>query len=368
VRRSIIVPAVVIVVAAVLVVGFLVVRNGTGGASTLTGKTWYLVSGADANPTWQWVVPADQQANFTIQFNDDKTFSAKADCNQLSGTWSTSGQDGLSIVPGPMTMAYCGDQGFDVLYAGLIGKAKSYATTGTGLDITLTDGGRLSYTSVTPTATPVPSASPTETASPSPSASASASPSPSPSPSPTPSPSPSPSPTPAPATATPQPSGSANPSPTPTAAPTAAPSPTATPAPTASPTAAPSPTPPPAAGLTSNPWMASAVTLIDPPFQGSIPPDQQGKYTITFGRDGSFSAKADCNTVTGTYTTANPSAASGDLTLAIGPTTIALCPEGSYSDLYIAALQRVKSFAIANSALTLTLSDNGSIQYAPVPK
>jgi heat shock protein HslJ len=367
VRRSIVVPAVLIVVAVLVVVGFLIVRNGSGGTSALTGKTWYLVSGSSVNPTWQWAVPADQQANFTIQFNDDKTFSAKADCNQLSGTWSTSGSDGLSIVPGPMTMAYCGDQGFDVLYAGLVGQAKSYATAGTSLDITLADTGRLSYTSVTPTATAAPSASPTGTSSaaptlsPSSSPSASAAPSASPSASPSPSPSPTPtaSPTTAPATATPTPSGSAAPSPTPT--------PTPTPAPTASPTAAPSPTPP-ATGLTSNPWMVSAVTLIEPPFQGAIPPDQQGKYTITFGTDGSFSAKADCNTVTGGYTTANASASSGDLTLTLGPGTIAMCPAGSYSDLYIAALSRVKSFVIASSALTLTLSDNGSIQYAPIPK
>jgi len=364
VRRSIVVPAVVIVVAVLVVVGLIVWRNSSSGSSALTGKAWYLVTSSSTNPPWQWAVPADQQANFTIQFNDDKTFSAKADCNQLSGTWSTSGQDGLSITPGPMTMAYCGDQGLDVLYAGLIGRAQSYAMAGTSLDITLTGGGKLSYTSVAPTATVAPSASPTPTASSAPSSAPSTPPSASPSPSATPSPSPTASPTPAPATATPQPSGSAVPSATPTSAPT----PTPTPAPTATATPAPSPTPPPSAGLTGNAWMASGLTLVEPPFQGSIPPEQQGNYTITFGTDGSFSAKADCNTLKGTYTTADPSAPSGDLTLAIGLITLAQCPEGSYSDLYIAALSRVKSFAIADSALTLTLADGGSVKYAPVPK
>jgi heat shock protein HslJ len=361
VRRSIVVPAVVIGVAVLAVVGLLVIRSNSG-SSALTGKTWYLVSGSEANPPWQWVVPADQQASFTIAFNEDKTFSAKADCNQLSGTWSTSGSDGLSIVPGPMTMAFCGDEGLDVLYAGLVGQAKSYATAGTGLDITLADGGKLSYTSVTPTATVAPSAS--TTSSPSTSPSASPTPTLSPPPSPSPSPSPTASPTAAPATPTAQPSGSARPS----APPTTAPTPTSTPVATATATPAPTATPPPSGGLTSTSWMVAALKLVEPPFQGTIPQDQQGKYTITFGTDGSFSAKADCNTVKGTYTTADPSATSGNLTLVIGPGTLVMCAEGSYSDLYIAALSRVKSFAIANSAFTVTLADGGTIQYAPMPK
>ncbi|HVM64348.1 MAG TPA: META domain-containing protein, partial [Acidimicrobiales bacterium] len=230
-RRSIVVPAVVIAVAVLAVVVFLLVRSNSSDTSTLTGRTWYLVSGSETSPAWQWVVPADQQANFTIQFNDDKTFSAKADCNQLAGTWSTSGSNGLSIVPGPMTMAYCGDQGLDVLYAGVVGRAKTYTTAGTSLDITLDDGGKLSYTSVAPTATPEPTASPSPTASPTPTPSPSPTPSPTPTPTPSPTPTASPtaSPTPAP-TATPKPSGTAKPSPTPkpTPAPTPAPTPTPT--------------------------------------------------------------------------------------------------------------------------------------------
>ena len=56
-------------------------------------------------PAFQGVVPAADQANYTIEFKSDGTFNAKADCNQLAGTYTTTGSGGLTIVPGPMTLA-----------------------------------------------------------------------------------------------------------------------------------------------------------------------------------------------------------------------------------------------------------------------
>jgi para-nitrobenzyl esterase len=107
--------------------------------------------------------------------------------------------------------------------------------------------------------------------------------------------------------------------------------------------------------------------MTTPPFQGAVPADLQVKYTIAFAADGTFSATADCNTVTGAYTTADPAAASGNLALVPGPTSLVLCPEGSYSDLYITAISSAASYAIAGEALTITLSAGGTLQYAPAP-
>ena len=50
---------------------------------------------------------AADQPNYTIAFEPTGTFSAKADCNQLSGSYTTTGSNGLTIVPGPMTLAAC---------------------------------------------------------------------------------------------------------------------------------------------------------------------------------------------------------------------------------------------------------------------
>jgi len=109
------------------------------------------------------------------------------------------------------------------------------------------------------------------------------------------------------------------------------------------------------------------VTLVNPPFQGAVPAAQQSLYTLQLAANGTFTARADCNTLNGGYTPANPSGTSGNLTLTPGPISLVACAEGSYSELYIAALTRTQSFSIANSQLTLTLSDGGTLQYGVAP-
>ena len=94
-----------------------------------------------------------------------------------------------------------------------------------------------------------------------------------------------------------------------------------------------------------------------------MPQDQQARYTITFGEDGTFTALADCNTVNGTYSPSNPSGSSGSLSLVPGPATIKACGEGSYGDLYITAIANTSSFVIKGESLTLKLVDSGTLAY-----
>lgn len=115
--------------------------------------------------------------------------------------------------------------------------------------------------------------------------------------------------------------------------------------------------------LTGKNWQLTAITEKTPAFQGVIPAADQEKYEITFTTDGTFAAKADCNNVAGGYTTADATAASGDLTLVPGPTTLVACAVGPYSDLYVLALNNAASCAIANGALTITLKDEGTLVY-----
>ena len=89
----------------------------------------------------------------------------------------------------------------------------------------------------------------------------------------------------------------------------------------------------------------------------------QANYTIQFGADGTFTARADCNTVSGTYSPSDPAGASGSLSLVPGPATIVACEEGSYGDLYLTGLASTASFAITGNKLTLTLADSGTLQY-----
>ena len=112
-------------------------------------------------------------------------------------------------------------------------------------------------------------------------------------------------------------------------------------------------------GLTGKTWQLTAITTKVPAFQGVVPAAQQASYTIEFGSDGKFASKADCNQVSGSYTTT----ASGGMSITPGPSTMAMCPEGSMGGEYVAALSKAVSYAVATSELTITLSDQGTLQF-----
>jgi len=321
-------------------------------ADALTGKNWQLVAITDKVPAFQGVVPPEDQAKFTITFNEALTFNSTVDCNKLAGTYKTTGRDGLEITPGPMTMAFCGEGSFDVLFVRALGKASTYKIVDDKLTITLTDEGTLTF--VVGVAEPSTSAEATAAAS------ATAAPTAAPTPAPTPTPTPKPTPTP-----TPKPT--AAPTPTPTTAPGATPAPTAapTPKPTAAPTAPPAATPPPSpvTGLLGKVWQLTSITETAPPFQGVVPEAQQPNYTVEFLAGGTFSAKADCNTVSGAYVTADPTTATGNLTITPGPSTVVACGPDSLGDLYVLGLSNAASYAIASNVLTITLRDGGTLVY-----
>jgi heat shock protein HslJ len=79
-------------------------------------------------------------------------------------------------------------------------------------------------------------------------------------------------------------------------------------------------------------------------------------YLITFGEDGSASIQADCNLVQGSYT-----AVSGSLNVEMGPSTLALCPDGSLSDLYLLGLETTTGYTLQDGALALSVGQNDGV-------
>jgi heat shock protein HslJ len=264
----------------------LVACSGTGSGSSLTGTTWYLTGGTETVPAFQYAVPPGEQASYTITFNTDGNFAAKADCNQLGGTYKTSGSDGMTITPGVSTMAFCGEESFDVLFVHALGETTNYKIANGQLTLTQKNG-TLQFTSTKPTATAEPPASVAEV-----------------------------------------PQGSAG-----------------------------------GQGLTGKDWQLTAITEKVPAFQGVVPDDQQANYTITFNDDKTFTAKADCNSVSGQFETGDPAASSGPLSITPGPSTLVACPEGSLGDLFVIGLGNAASYAIEGDALTITLVDEGTLQF-----
>ena len=115
--------------------------------------------------------------------------------------------------------------------------------------------------------------------------------------------------------------------------------------------------------LTGKTWQLTAITEKVPAFQGVVPDDQQANYTITFNDDKTFTAKVDCNNLSGEYVTGDPTASSGPLTIKPGPMTMAACPEGSLSDLFVIGLAGADSYAIENDVLTINRLDGGTLTF-----
>jgi heat shock protein HslJ len=108
--------------------------------------------------------------------------------------------------------------------------------------------------------------------------------------------------------------------------------------------------------LTGKAWQWSSGTEPGTPMPGVVPNPQQ--YTATFNSDSSIAVKADCNNATGTYKAASP-----NLTITLGPTTLAMCSADSLSSVFLAGLQKSSTYAISNGALTITLSDGGTMSF-----
>jgi heat shock protein HslJ len=123
----------------------------------LLGKTWKLTGITETTPAFQGVVPEADQTNYTIEFRADGTFNAKADCNQVGGTFEVHRGDGqvdiglepgggsMSILPGPSPLAACPPGSMGDLYVLGLGNLSSFAIEGGQLTLTLRDGGKLVF-------------------------------------------------------------------------------------------------------------------------------------------------------------------------------------------------------------------------------
>ena len=117
----------------------------SGSSSGLTGKTWQLTALTHRVANGLGGVPEADQANYTIEFKSDGNYQAKADCNQTSGTYTTSSDGGLTIEPGPTTLVACPEGSLSDQYIQGLTIASSYAIADGELTITLNDGWTLVF-------------------------------------------------------------------------------------------------------------------------------------------------------------------------------------------------------------------------------
>ena len=115
--------------------------NATG--SGLVGPTWRVTAVTTIVPAWQGVVPAADQARYTITFANDGTASIKADCNQVTATYTTSPGGSITIVPGASTMAMCPEDSMGSAFVEALATVSTYSIDGSDLTLYQPDDSRL---------------------------------------------------------------------------------------------------------------------------------------------------------------------------------------------------------------------------------
>jgi heat shock protein HslJ len=105
-------------------------------------------------------------------------------------------------------------------------------------------------------------------------------------------------------------------------------------------------------------WQWTALEETNPAGQ-PVSPDP-ATYTIEFLTDGTVNVKADCNSLTGTYTVGIPL----DLTINLANTSMASCGDLSLDRVYLEYLGRISNYSTGTGELKLFFADDvGAMQF-----
>jgi heat shock protein HslJ len=92
--------------------------------------------------------------------------------------------------------------------------------------------------------------------------------------------------------------------------------------------------------------------------------DPSQNYTAEFTDDGQVFVRADCNRAIGEFT----AAADGRVSVDLGPTTLAACPESSISPQFLQAMDNASFYFFQNEDLFIDLTlDSGTMQFSSTP-
>jgi heat shock protein HslJ len=105
------------------------------------------------------------------------------------------------------------------------------------------------------------------------------------------------------------------------------------------------------AGIVANPWQWTSFSRTDE----EITVEDPASYTVTFNEDGTLDIKADCNDATGAYVLDG-----ANITMEIGPATLAACAGDSRSEQFLQLLGDTASVLPLGSQLFAPSKTEGS--------
>jgi heat shock protein HslJ len=104
-------------------------------------------------------------------------------------------------------------------------------------------------------------------------------------------------------------------------------------------------------GLAGTTWNWTGTTTI---LGIRIEPDVPAKYQLKFQAAGRLDVRADCNSASGGYITSG-----SQITMTLGPMTLAACPPGSLGTEFIREIGRASYYSLQGGNLQLQFGDNG---------
>jgi len=111
--------------------------------------------------------------------------------------------------------------------------------------------------------------------------------------------------------------------------------------------------------LTGTTWELQQIQLNDGQVFTADPPEN---YTAEFTDEGELFMQVDCNRAIGNFTVEDDSL----LSVELGPTSLAACPEGSISDEYLRFMGSANSFFFRDDELIIELKfDSGAMVFLP---
>jgi heat shock protein HslJ len=115
------------------------------------------------------------------------------------------------------------------------------------------------------------------------------------------------------------------------------------------------PAPPLEANLAGTAWQWLSLTKP----AGLTAVNDPSRYTIAFNADGTANIKADCNNVGATYTLEG-----SNINISLGPTTLAACPEDSLDQQFLADLENARIYFFEGGDLFMDLmADAGTMRF-----
>ena len=118
---------------AFVLIAILLVSACSSGSSAMTGHAWKWIQFSTAVSEMEIKEPS----SYTVEFKPDGTFAAVADCNNVAGTYRAGASNTLQIIPGPATLAACGEGSLGGAFVSALASTSSYVVQGSRLRLSI---------------------------------------------------------------------------------------------------------------------------------------------------------------------------------------------------------------------------------------